>query len=109
VRSTGGWSVAAGDDDVLHEAQVLLAESEGIFAELSGALALAGAQRLLAEGRIDADETVVVVSTSGGLKDLDVALPDLADPPRIEPTPEALATALDEIYGYRLAEPVEAA
>jgi threonine synthase len=80
----------------------LLAEEEGIFAELSGALALAGAQRLLDDGRLRADETVVAVSTSGGLKDFDVALPQQEQPGHIEPTPAGMAAALEERYGYRL-------
>lgn len=108
VRATAGWSVAAGDDEQLGDAQTVLAEDEGIFAELSGALALAGARRLLLEGRIRRDETVVVVSTSGGLKDFDVALPQRSDEEHIEPTPAGLAAALEARYGYRIAAPAEA-
>lgn len=108
VRATGGWSVAVGDDAILQGAQALLAEHEGIFAELSGALALAGAERLLADGMIDADELVVLVSTSGGLKDFDVALPEPERPEPIEPTPAGMAEALAQRYGYTLGTAPEA-
>jgi threonine synthase len=103
VTATGGWSASVeGDDEVLTETQALLAEHEGIFAELSGALALAGARKLLAGGRISKAETVVVVSTSGGLKDFDVALPEPTKLDPIEATPAGMARALEELYAYSL-------
>jgi threonine synthase len=109
VRASGGWSVAVDGDAQLQVAQELLSEHEGIFAELSGALALAGAERLLQNGMIAPDETVVVVSTSGGLKDFDVALaePDELEP--IDPTPAGMADALERRYGYTLRAHAEAA
>jgi threonine synthase len=102
VRASQGWSVAVGGDSQLQAAQQLLAEHEGIFAELSGALALAGAERLLRCGLIAPEETVVVVSTSGGLKDFDVALPEPNELGHIEPTPAGMAAELERRYGYTL-------
>jgi threonine synthase len=102
VTASGGWSVAVGSDERLRAAQAHLAEHEGIFAELSGALAVAGAEQLLTSGRIGADETVVVVSTSGGLKDFDVALPAPDVLAAIDPTPEGMAAELERRYGYAL-------
>jgi threonine synthase len=109
VRASNGWSVTAGSDVELQAAQSLLAEEEGIFAELSGALALAGADRLLRDGKIRRDETVVVVSTSGGLKDFDIALPEPDVLVPIEPTPAGMAAALEQLYGYSLDAHVDAA
>lgn len=109
VTATGGWSVAIGGDDPLIEAQTLLAEREGVFAELSGALALAGARKLLERGEISSAETVVVVSTSGGLKDFDLALPEPVALDPIEATPEGMARALEERYGYSLSQHAEPA
>lgn len=102
VRATGGGAVSARGDEHLREAQQLLARDEGIFAELSGALAVAGAERLLADGRIAPDETVVLVNTSGGLKDFDVALPEPEELAPIEATPEGMAAELERRYGYVL-------
>jgi threonine synthase len=102
VRASNGWSVAVDGDAELQAAQALLAEQEGIFAELSGALALAGAERLLQRGLIEAGETVVVVSTSGGLKDFDIALPRPEELPPIDATPAGMAAELERRYGYTL-------
>jgi threonine synthase len=109
VRGSGGSSVAVDGDAPLQKAQQLLAEQEGIFAELSGALALAGAERLLTSGLIGTDETVVLVSTSGGLKDFDIALPEPDELAPIEPTPAGMAAELERRYGYTLTAHAEAA
>jgi hypothetical protein len=50
---------------------------------------------------------VVVVSTSGGLKDFDVALPEPVALDPIEATPEGMARALEERYGYRIGQHTE--
>jgi threonine synthase len=67
VRQSGGWATAAPDPEIL-AGMALLAETEGILAETAGGVAVAGLQRLRAEGRIEPEETVVLCITGSGLK-----------------------------------------
>ncbi len=67
VRRSGGWATAAPDPEIL-AGMALLAETEGILAETAGGVALAGLQHLVAEGRIQPDELVVLCITGSGLK-----------------------------------------
>lgn len=68
VRESGGSMVAVSDDRTL-SAQRHLARMEGILAEPSGALSLAGVECALRMARIRSGERVVAVVTGAGLKD----------------------------------------
>jgi threonine synthase len=46
----------------------LLAESEGVLSEPAGGVVVAGLRQLVAEGRIQRDESVVICITGSGLK-----------------------------------------
>ncbi len=50
------------------DAMRLLAETEGIWAETAGGVTLAVAQKLIEQGRIDRDESIVLCITGNGLK-----------------------------------------
>ena len=73
VRESGGWFDELSDDDIL-AAQKLLGAREGIFCEPASAVAIAGALRDIASGRIASGSTVVCTLTGHGLKDPDVAI-----------------------------------
>ena len=60
MRESGGWGDAASDEEIV-DAIKLLARTEGIFAEPAGGTTLAVTLKLIAQGRIRADETVVVI------------------------------------------------
>ncbi len=77
-------------------AQLLLARTEGLWAEAASALTLAVIAKLAAAGAILRDEVVVALITSGGLKDPDATLRYVPPIPLIEPTFEALERALHE-------------
>jgi len=72
VRDTGGTALAVSDEELLHH-QKVLAQSEGIFAEPTSCVALAGLAKLYENKEIAHDETVVVPITGFGLKDVEVA------------------------------------
>ena len=76
VRETGGWGEAATDPEILDAVQ-LLAETEGIFAEPAGGTTLAVCRKLVAQGRIGRDESVVVAITGNGYKATETILPRL--------------------------------
>lgn len=68
IRKSKGVAVAVQDEEIL-EALKLLARTEGIFAEPTGAVPIAGLRKLIDEGVIDKDDMVVCAITGHGLKD----------------------------------------
>jgi threonine synthase len=68
VRESGGSAESVSDREIL-EQQRNVAKMEGVFAEPTSCAALAGLLRLLENGAIRADESVVVPITGFGLKD----------------------------------------
>lgn len=68
VKQTRGTGVSVSDSEILAAVKDL-AKNEGIFAEPSGAAALAGLKKLLDDGLIRKGESVVVLITGSGLKD----------------------------------------
>ncbi len=73
ARASGGTFVAVTDEEIF-AAQRLLARQAGIFAEPAGVAGLAGLLKTLETGQVGRDETVVVLVTGHGLKDVDAAL-----------------------------------
>lgn len=68
LRSSHGVAVAVSDDAILKH-QKLLAMKEGVFAEPTSCAALAGLEKLVHDGTIHPDESVLVPLTGFGLKD----------------------------------------
>jgi len=84
IRETGGTAEAVSDKEILY-AQRLLASTEGIFAEPTGVASLAGLLKLVNNGTIKEDETVVVLITGSGLKDPEAAIRQTGSAPTIGP------------------------
>lgn len=105
LRESGG-AARSSDDAEMIAMQKQLAETEGVFAELSSVISLCTAKRLVAEGMIQSDETVVAFLTSTGLKDPETTSAHLPPVPLIEPNLEAMSAALRETYGFEVAQRV---
>ncbi len=73
------------DDDLIFEAERMLAKYEGIFVEPSGAASLAGVMKLLEDGKLDRSDTIVVQATGSGFKDIDVVVDNYGKPDVIDP------------------------
>jgi threonine synthase len=71
-----------------------LGQKEGIFAEPSGAAGVAGIEDLVGSGTIQPDETVVLIVTGNGLKDVASALKVVGQAPTIDPDVDAVMKAL---------------
>ncbi len=71
MRETGGTAVAVGDDELI-AAMSELAESEGVFACPEGAALLPALRRLLEQGDLEHDATVVLLNTGNALKYTDL-------------------------------------
>jgi len=71
IRESGGTAVAVTDDQMIDD-MLEIGKHEGISAAPEGGAALSAIRKLVAEGRIKRDETVVLFNTGGALKYLDV-------------------------------------
>ncbi len=67
ITNSGGWSEDVDDVEIVKAIQ-LLAETEGIFAETAGGVTIATTQKLIAQGRLTAKDTIVIAITGNGLK-----------------------------------------
>jgi threonine synthase len=93
VRESGGAFIAVEDGAIL-AAIAPLAQRAAVFAEPAGAAAYAGLLQAHAEGMVQADETVVVINTGSGLKDVAAAMQVAGQPRVIAPTLAAVKEAL---------------
>jgi threonine synthase len=96
ARESGGAFIAVEDSAIL-AAIAPLAQRAAVFAEPAGAAAYAGLEEARAGGLVRADETVVVINTGSGLKDVAAAiqsLRDVGEPRVIAPTLAAVKEAL---------------
>jgi threonine synthase len=96
IRETGGWSEDV-DDEAIIDAMKLLAETEGIWTETAGGVTLAVAQKLIEQGRIDRDESIVVCITGNGLKTQEPLLERMPKPVVIKPTLENFEAVLESL------------
>lgn len=93
VRATGGAYITVNDQAIL-AAILPLARLGAVFAEPAGAAALAGLMAAVADGLVRGHETVVVINTGNGLKDVQAAMSVAGQAQVIEPTLAALHKAL---------------
>ncbi|TKB28632.1 threonine synthase [Desulfopila sp. IMCC35006] len=73
VKDTNGAYLSVSDDDIIR-AIPDLARKTGIFAEPAGAATWAGLQKAASEGLLHPSETVVMINTGSGLKDINSAM-----------------------------------
>jgi len=83
VTESGGWGESATDREIV-DAIKLLARLEGIWTEPAGGTTLAAAIKLIEQGRIPRDESIVVSITGNGLKTQEVVMGELHPPVVIE-------------------------
>ncbi|MBI4671269.1 MAG: pyridoxal-phosphate dependent enzyme [Chloroflexi bacterium] len=93
VRATGGEFITVSDAEIL-DAMPLLARGEAVFAEPAASAAYAGLLKAVREQKLDRDETVVVVITGNGLKDIKSAMQAAGHATVIEPTLDAVRNAM---------------
>jgi len=85
MRETGGSAEDVTDDEI-REGIRWLAETEGIFAETAGGVTVGVAKKLIAAGRIPANDSVVLCITGNGLKTLDAVAGVAGTPREIRPS-----------------------
>jgi threonine synthase len=82
IKETGGAGASATDAEILDAVQ-LLARTEGIFTEPAGGTTLAVTQKLIKQGVIRSNQSVVVCITGNGYKTADVMVGRVAKPTTI--------------------------
>jgi threonine synthase len=96
LKATGGWGEMATDPEILAGIH-LLAESEGIFTEPAGGTTLAVTKKLIEQGRIPRDESIVVCITGNGYKTSEVVAEGMA-------RPEPIGRALKDFEAFYAAQ-----
>ena len=101
VRESGGWGESVTDEEIL-DAIKLLARTEGIFTEPAGGTEVAVAKKLVQQGRIPRDESIVISITGNGYKTLEVVAASVEKPFKINSSLENF----DELYS-QLTQPAQ--
>ena len=84
VGGSGGWAEDVSDDEIV-EAIKLLASTEGIFTETAGGVTLGVTKKLIEQGKIPRDESIVVCITGNGLKTQEAVYEKIGKPIKIKP------------------------
>jgi len=84
ILASGGAGEDVSDEEIV-EGIRLLAETEGIFTETAGGVTVAVARKLIAEGRLNPEESLVLAITGNGLKTAGVLAGRLEDGEAIRP------------------------
>ena len=92
-RKSGGWAEDVSDEEVVEGIQ-LLAQTEGIFTETAGGVTIATTRKLIQQGVIPKDESVVICITGNGLKTIDAVLGKIGKTISIQPSLASLEEAL---------------
>jgi threonine synthase len=84
IRGSDGWAEDATDEEIV-EGMLMLAHTEGVFAETAGGATVAVAKKLIDQGRLPRNESIVLCITGNGLKTQEAVERVLDDVPVIEP------------------------
>jgi threonine synthase len=79
VRESGGWGEAVTDAEIV-DAIKLLARTEGIFTEPAGGTTVAVTKKLIEQGRIPRNESIVISITGNGYKTLEAVRDNVEQP-----------------------------
>jgi threonine synthase len=93
LKDSHGTAVIVPEEEIVGGIQ-LLAETEGIFTETAGGVAVAGLRRLVEQGAIKRDELTVAYITGNGLKTQE-AVEKTIHPLHIAPTVDGFQGAMD--------------
>ena len=99
IYESNGHAETVTDQEIL-DAQRLLAQTEGIFAEPASATPIASLRKLLDQGVINKSDSVVCVATGHGLKDADVITRVFGKPIEVEADIDAIEKSLNLLVKY---------
>jgi threonine synthase len=96
-RKSGGWAEDVTDEEVI-EGISLLAQTEGIFTETAGGVTISVTRKLINQGILARDESIVICITGNGLKTQEAILGKVGHTIPINPTLSSLEEALSNIH-----------
>ena len=96
VRDTNGAYVTVTDDEIV-AAIPQFAQLTGVFAEPAAVATFAGAQRAVESGVIHPDESVCLIMTGNGLKDVQRAQQSVKQGIRVKPDLDAVREILSQV------------
>jgi threonine synthase len=94
LRASDGTAVATPDDEEIIANQLRLAREAGVYLEASSVTAVVALGKARAAGVVGEADTVVIIGTSTGLKDVAATAARLPEVPMIVPSVGALDDAL---------------
>ena len=104
VIQSGGSAGRVSDEEV-REGIKLLAETEGVFTETAGGVTVATAKKLIAEGKIKKQESVVLAITGNGLKTQEAIQDSVGSPVAIDAN---LSSFEERVMGkYNVQKPIK--
>ena len=84
IKDSGGFAVSVTDAEIL-AAIPLIARGSNVFAEPAAAATYAGLRKAVAEGKVKENESVVLLISGNGLKDIQSAMKSVGRPYLINP------------------------
>jgi threonine synthase len=93
-RKSGGWAEDVSDDEIV-EGIGLLAQTEGIFTETAGGTTVGVTKKLIQQGVIPRDESIVICITGNGLKTQEAVMGKIGETIPILPSLASLQEALE--------------
>ncbi len=101
VKETDGAYLSVTDQEIL-SAVTGLARGSGVFGEPAGAAAFAGLKKAVSEGLVTHQDSVVVINTGSGLKDIPSALESCklakSEPKIVPPKPGNLKELFQDLF-----------
>ena len=94
ARDESAGMIGAVTDDQILDAYRILSSAEAVFGEPASAAGVAGLLQAARDGAVMPGSVVVCTITGTGLKDQDMAIAGLPEPPIVPVEPEAVAAAL---------------
>ncbi|OGC07968.1 threonine synthase [candidate division WOR-1 bacterium RIFCSPLOWO2_12_FULL_45_9] len=85
VAESGGWAETVTDEEIV-EGIKLLAATEGIFTETAGGVTVGVTKKLIEQGKIPKNESIVICITGNGLKTQEAVQAKIGKPIKIKPT-----------------------
>lgn len=96
VKESGGWAEEATDEEII-EAIKLLAQTEGIFTETAGGVTVAVTKKLIDQGKINKNESLVVSITGNGLKTQEALTGKIGEVIKIKPNLKSFEERITQI------------
>ncbi|MSR77372.1 MAG: threonine synthase [Candidatus Omnitrophica bacterium] len=96
VLNTGGSAGIVSDDEI-REGIKLLARTEGIFTETAGGVTVATAKKLIEQGVIPKNESIVITITGNGMKTQEAIQSSVGQPVHIQPNLNSFEEELKKV------------